>query len=97
MIALFNPVRDSSAGDDEFSKTFIHVVAPRTRAGFQTFVLGHQSLVGESNLGTLTPLHDLEKDLGSVPIELVLHEIQVTLQHVPHDFFVGDELSYPQL
>jgi hypothetical protein len=49
--------------------------------------------VSEADLRFVAFLRDVEDNLGSLPLRLVLREVEVVVEHEPGDSLVGNELN----
>jgi hypothetical protein len=78
---------------DEAAQAFIDVEAPCARAFTVAFDLRYQADMGEAELGLLALRRDVEDDVSTVPLILVLDEIDLRVAHVPYDFLARHEFS----
>src|ERR1700726_792713 len=82
------------ARGDQPAQIAVHEHAPGVRALLVAFVRRRQAAMREAELRLVARLGDLEDDVRAFPLVLVLHEAEVSVQHVPDDFLALDEFGY---
>src|SRR5215831_5219257 len=78
---------------DQIPKTVVDVEAPGARALAVTFENGNQANVRKAQLGLSVLSGDLKSNVRADPLLLVLDEVQMSVQHAPHDFLTRHEFG----
>jgi hypothetical protein len=83
------------AGRDQVAQAGADVEVPRGRAAVEALVVGDKADVGEADLGAGVLRRDVEGDVSSRPLGLVLDEREVPVEHVPGDALARGQLGDP--
>src|SRR5215213_9596060 len=67
------------------------VEGPGVLADVEALVAGHETVVREAQLGGAVLLGQLEPDLGSLPLALVVDEAHVVVDDLPDHLVAGHE------
>src|SRR5215510_5454173 len=92
--SLCEHVRLTAARGDQLAQIAGHEAAPPARAGIEAFPLWDETDVGKADLGLAVFLEDLEDDLRSIPLALVLDEAKPAVGYAPDELLAGNEFRY---
>ena len=81
------------ARGNELAQAAGDVLTPGVRADIKALIGRHEPGVSESDLGLVAILRDIEDDVGTVPLSLVLDEVEVVVQDVPCHFLARHEFG----
>lgn len=83
----------ASSGGDEAAETAIDVGSPCIRTNTVTFVLWHETNMGECYLCLAVLLSDVEYNIRVFPLSFVLGKVEVVIDDVPGDLLARYEFS----